>query len=74
MHLITISILSAIAGYFMTDMAIMPRWYYRLKFKPFTCSTCMAFWLCVVGYWLPIVPAAFASMGLVAFVYKYLNA
>ena len=73
MHLVTISILSAIASYAMTYNQVMPAWYYRLKFKPFTCATCLAFWLCVVGYWLPIVPAALAAMGLIPLVNKYLN-
>lgn len=43
--ILMISIFSGVTCYAIAWLGIMPGWYYKLKFKPFTCETCTAFHL-----------------------------
>jgi len=81
--ILMISIFSGVTAYAITWIAIMPGWYYKLKFKPFNCETCITFhlgWLWSFAIFSPscltifnlalIMLTAFASSAFYPIVYR----
>ena len=76
--LIITTLLATMTGLAMTRYNVLPTWYYRhVKCKPFTCMTCLCFWLGVVftfaftdAHWLLAIPVGLSAAALTIIIVK----